>query len=396
MYVSGLKRYRKYLLALGLITLAASLALYWLQREPVYRGRKISEWILDLQSQDPKAAQQAQQVIKALGPAAVPWLAGVLQTHNTPFRRMAVKLSAHLPGRVRSFGGRFFGSQANPMSQYQVTRALEQLGTNAAGAVPVLGEHLQGQNELLSSGAATALLNIGPASVPALISALDSSSYYVQANACRALWQLGTNAAPAAPKLNWVLTNCTGNILPSAAHALALAGPSAVPLLTNNLQNSNATVRYWSVYALNSSSTISSNLLPLALQLAGDSDPDVRKETATFLGNFLGSSTTAEAVLIELLEHDKPVVQLAVLQVAMSRFRLVRNHTSTFINALGSPEARVRKQAAVVFGQAFRYGRDAVPALEKLRGDDDAGVRAAAEEALRAITGSESPSETPK
>jgi hypothetical protein len=363
-------------------------AFYWLQKEPTYRGKPVSQWLTELSSTNANTLREAQAALREMGPAAAPWLAGELRKEDSAFRRVAARVGGYFPSTVRRVGHRFFRSDDNFMAKYNAVRALENIGTNGLAAIPELGKLLDGPNDVLSSVAASALAKMGSPAVPVLTNALNSQRFVARANACKALWEMGPPGAAAAPRLNAILTNEVGEILASASFALARIGPASTELLISNLDNTNARARYWSAYALRVSSYLPTNGLPRILGLTKDSDPKIRKEGVALLGGFLVDFPEADAVLLNAIENEVPLVQVSALETASIRRRFVVDHLDIISDALNSPESQVRKQAAILLSRSGRFGASVVPALEQAQQDPEKDVRDAAQNSLEGITAS--------
>ncbi|MEY4388153.1 MAG: hypothetical protein RLY20_3436 [Verrucomicrobiota bacterium] len=185
--------------------------------EPSYRGKKLSQWLLN--SAD---AGEAEIAVRAMGTNAIPyllrWLADTDSNHNL-----------HAPNGFAI------------------------LGETAAPAIPQLEQLLLGTNELAATLAASALGRIGRPAAPVLIGALTNANYRISTDAALRLQDLGTNALPAIPILLKQLESPRAKIRARATDTLGsmeLEPATVVPALTRRLYDSSDPVRHLAVSAL--------------------------------------------------------------------------------------------------------------------------------------------------
>jgi HEAT repeat protein len=121
--------------------------------------------------------------------------------------------------------------------------ALERMGANAKGAVPVLIEMLKDDDPFLRTAADRILQKIGADAMPALLKAIrDRDNEGPDA----ILGRLGATARPAIPELLKLLKDPDPLLRQRAARCLGLIGPEAreaLPALREALQDRNFTVR---------------------------------------------------------------------------------------------------------------------------------------------------------
>lgn len=165
-----------------------------LQREPVYNGRPLSEWVADLQ--DHAKQQDAVVVLAQMGPRAkmaVPSLIEILK---------------HQDGSVRSSAASVLG----------------RMGGDAQTAVPSLVDALKDSNRDVRLNAAIALQWISSGvkrtAVAALIDVLQDRDPSLRGKAALALGDTGPDGAQAVPALRKALKDGNERVRSAAAGAL--------------------------------------------------------------------------------------------------------------------------------------------------------------------------------
>ena len=382
------RRLLKTTLLLVTIAMVVGLAVYWLNREPRYQGRKLSEWAADARSDKGEEQKKAKEALIAMGDQAVPHLAGSLVKGETLLEKINRKVGDKLPAKYRKHAVKLFGVRETIERKREALRALQLMGTNAQQAVPELGIILRDPNVLLSSMAGIALGEMGPAAVPVLVPALDEGDYNVRATACAALQRLGTNALPAAPRLVEYLVNESGPILGVASYTLARIGPGAFPALERAFTHTNANARRWAVYAVGFM-TPSPEDVSVLYPLTREKNPQVRLAAVEALARVYPGSEQVATVLRERFDDEDVAVRTAAIQgFATSPWRVIP-HMDACMEMLEDESPKVRGFAAEALMNVSPLSKRAVPQLEKLATDEDEFAREKALLALRTLTGEE-------
>jgi outer membrane protein assembly factor BamB/HEAT repeat protein len=183
--------------------------------------------------------RESNEIIRRLGPCAVPLLVETLTRDEASLRLQAVGILidfapdtvAAQPALVQAL------QDANPLVARDAARALGALGRLAAPSVPALVKALAHRDEHLRSYAAEALASIGPeaaAATPDLTDSLGDPVAGVRWAACEALAAMGPPAASAVPRLIEALKDefllvriCAAGAL---GHIGAMAAEAADPL----------------------------------------------------------------------------------------------------------------------------------------------------------------------
>jgi hypothetical protein len=275
------KRGRRILLVTAVVvavTLAA-LLLWPGDREPVYRGKKLSEWLLlPRQRGIPGPSPESTEAIQHIGTNALPFLVEWIQ-YRTP--RWRNRVANELYQRRLHSVANLFVKQADRATLS--TWAFSVLGPRASGAIPQLVPLLTNSDAETRVRAGSALGAIGTNSIPVLISAWTNRTLQTDIGALNTAWiTLGTNASPAVPVLIRLLGDKDEAI---AATSAALLGINpiepqlAVTALTSRIQGTNARVRFCAVYALGSFGPQAREAAPLLVRALDDNDASVRAAT---------------------------------------------------------------------------------------------------------------------
>lgn len=374
------------------MALVALLLVRWFDREPRFRGRALNEWVDDLGSRDYKVRQEAVEALRAMGPEAVPYLSGELTAKGTPVERAAEAISKHVPEFVKRPLRRIYSPGRAVVRKQVALNAISAMGTNAAAAVPALGQVLREPHVGLSSLAASALTQQGTNGVPVLIAALDDGDFNIRSAACNSLGLLRSNAAPAVPRLARIISEERGAIASAAMVALARIGEPAVPAMVNLLGDTNSLTRQLGAAAL-AQMGIHNNpaARPAILVLttaASDEDPVVRQYALQALAGADASSTEISGILLVALGDPKAEVRETAAAALALRPRVVRENLSTMYRALEDDSPTVRATAARALGQIGQHGMGAVPHLERLMTDTNDLVRFSARDAIETIRAS--------
>ncbi len=257
-----------------------------------------------------------------------------------------------------------------------------------------------------------------PATVPALVAALDDRDPEVRAAAAWALGALGGAAEPAVPGLAGSLRDEQEAVRTAAAQALGALGPrarSAAPALFAALDDPRAGVRAAAAQALARVELTAESVSSLSKAL-GNPDAYVRAFAAWSLGNLGPGAREAVPALVEALGPDDTanVVAAALARVgpaaaqavpalladlrgpdAGRRWRAARalgrigppaeSAVAELVAALRDPNEAVRAHAARALGRIGPGAKPAAADLQRATGDSDPGVRAEARQALERL-----------
>ncbi|MBI3465491.1 MAG: HEAT repeat domain-containing protein [Planctomycetes bacterium] len=259
-----------------------------------------------------------------------------------------------------------------------------------AQAVNLLMQGLKNPEPRHRMAAAQGLLALKPGSevvVPAMIEALQSNQPELAGLAVAALAETG---APAVPRLAEALKD-PACCLPAAA-ALGRIGPAAKPAvaaLLPLLKDENPAVRREVLLALGAIGPPAESVLDSAVSLLDDPDPKVRTAAAYVLGKLGPAAKSAAPALRKGLASGDPglnrIAAWALVKIEPENQENVRAAIPVLTEALAHEQAMVRREAADALRALGAQSRPALEALQRLANDPDPAVKAAAEEAIKAI-----------
>jgi outer membrane protein assembly factor BamB len=201
------------------------------------------------------------EIIRRIGPPAIPLLVELLRHEQVPFRRNAAD-------------------------------SLIDLAPETEGIQPALRQALKDEDSTVAGDAARALGALGPRaspSIPALVTTLSHDDPYVRVYAAEALASVGPKAVVATSNLADALGDPVPGVRWAAAEALASIGPaaySAVPQLIEALQDEFLYVRICAAGALGYIGP-KAQMARDALRLATN-DPALREEAEWALNRIAG------------------------------------------------------------------------------------------------------------
>jgi HEAT repeat protein len=424
-----------------------------------FKGKTLSYWLEQLRDRDAGTRIEAVHALAAIGevdPQVIPVLAATLKDRNLEVRVEAVKALAHIgeddrkavpvliravkegPSWVRAEAVQALASLADPGTIPTLTEALgakevdirakaaEALGAfsaRARAAVPELARVLRqdGQNPYVSQRAAIALLQIGPAAVPALADILKDS------HPDRRLWAvvaLAGGGGKAVPLLGSALKDPDRDIRFRAAQYLGLIGdkgngPSARIVVNFDVGGPPFNGKVVAISGADAREAVS--FLRDALN---DRDSGVRVAVTEALGRIGPEARLAVPALLRLWENKDGsadmTVQYAVAgalwridPIAAARARAflqvggrrgpafgpgsrsapggarssdvpdeVKGAIPTLIRSLADKDPDTRAGAASALGVIGPDAAAAIPSLTRALQDDSEAVRAAAAKAL--------------
>lgn len=415
----------------------------WLNPPPMYDGQPVPRWVRELGDANYHTAHRAQTTVPDIGPVATPYLIKLLEQPESQFdtfrnsvarkfpwlklkpydflraRSTAVQLLGQMapgdpeavPALVKALGdkdeslavaARESLSQAGEVAVMPLTEALKDnspsvrflaistladLGPNTSAAVPALLETLQDEVPELRSASIVALSRSGAevkTLLPAFVRAMSDKAVTVQLDAINAVASFQADAAPATDSLTHLLKNNEQWVRSSAAFALGQIGPQAseaIPTLKETLADASAHVRVTAATALWKITGKSDGLLPVFLGAL--KEPDLR------LRNY------ATQGLLQLGPPAYPHV-LEVFAVLKEEFEPGRYHSALRLlgdadetllpylkPALKDDDTRIRAATVFVLGRLAERQPEALSLVRQALKDNDAGVREAAERALR-------------
>ncbi|HVU89865.1 MAG TPA: HEAT repeat domain-containing protein [Pirellulales bacterium] len=222
--------------------------------------------------------------------------------------------------------------------RWRAARALETIGPKAKSAAPALLKALKDEDAAVRAHAARALGMLDdrrPSIVDGLASLITDPDAQVRRAAISALARLEPGQDVAIPLMVKALEDADPSVKLPALQSLAEGGAEAVPALVEALGHRQG--RYWATLVLAEMGPAAKDATPALAKLLEDPDPEVRMQAAMALGAIGADAASAQASLMAALADKTPAVRYA---------------------------------SAFALGQA--RAADALPALEKAEGGDDA------------------------
>lgn len=243
--------------------------------------------------------------------------------------------------------------------------------------VPVLREHLRGDNQRRRLLAAVALIRHGTEIEPALqilIAALAEPEEWAAIYSAQMLPRLAPASLPAVEPLAQA-TNRSDAAAQSAALGVATFGLPAVPKLIEALQHQDPARFPWTSHALAGVGPLTVPDLEAAM---GHENWFVRWGAAHALGLLGPNASSAGISMIPILSDDQPSVR-STAATSLQRMNANSKEVLTALLAAAQDEDdRVRSCIAVALGVLGKEDQRVVPALVSLSRDTSPDVRQAA------------------
>lgn len=180
------------------------------EREPVYQGKSLSEWLEGCNVQQSTIPlverpqwRQADRAIRHFGTNGIPTLLHVLRATDAPWKLTLLKLAAKQ--------GLFISYTPAPERNICGAMAFASLRETARNAVPALVQiYKENRSKESLNAVVIALSNIGPAAekaVPCLLDAATNSDFSIRFNALTALGEIHAQSELVVPVLVAALRN---------------------------------------------------------------------------------------------------------------------------------------------------------------------------------------------
>jgi HEAT repeat protein len=200
----------------------------------------------------------------------------------------------------------------------QAIDRLGALGAKGAEAVAPLVELLKDASPKVRAHAAQALGAIGPAAKPAaadLVELVKDPDPLVRRQAVRAVMHIRPGPQVMLPLCVKLLEDSDPGVRLRILHAIAEAGPQAMPGLLAALQNDKAA--YWACLVLREIGPAAKAAVPALTEKLKDPRPEIRREAALALGAMGSAAAPATGPLAALLddEHTRIAATLALAEI---------------------------------------------------------------------------------
>ncbi len=354
-------------------------------RSPLYQGKTVKTWLLQLSAPDPKARHEAQAAFQTLGTNAVPELARLVRVEDARWREVMRRIAFRLPRFARTLVLHRVSPPQAALVRPAAARALANLGPRAAAATPELVRALHDKVNGTCWEATVALGRIGGPAVPGLTSALQEEDATVRCAAARGLGEAGPESAPAVPALIQMLTRDSPAERAAAAQSLARIGTPAVAPLINVLVRERGAAREAAAAALlqhygRPGPHLAADRTSTADETAAAREQAIGVLAASGLANELVTKLLAGAV-----KDPAPGVRLAALKALAQGHWNLQPALPNLVAGLRDESPMVREWSARALGKIGPPAKAAIPGLTRLVQDKLESVRVAALEALESI-----------
>jgi hypothetical protein len=191
-------RRRKTILGiLALVVCGVLAVVFWPEKpEPVYKGKRLSEWVVDFGSNQPNALAEAVEAIETLGTNGIPYYLKWIRCQPSFLKSVQSRLVARSCNLLNLSAPK----DNKLLRAWGAYVALAQLGERAEPAIPQLLEYITNSGGASYYGmpeshdAVDALVEIGRPALPALLSLTTSSNEGVRLMGIEACKQFCTDA----------------------------------------------------------------------------------------------------------------------------------------------------------------------------------------------------------
>ena len=351
---------------LVIISLAGLMVFVLHPNDPVYEGKRASQWLDDLDSHQPFAVQEkAKKAIKELRAKAMPMIVDYLRSSDSKLNSLVAE--------------EFEGTPPSAYEERALT-AIELLGPTAASALPEV-EHalIEGGHE---SHAAAALLAIGPEAVEVLHRALQCTNSDVRQVAAWSIGDFGKPGEVCIPNLLKCLRGPDSDMRANAAHSLGMMHEEAklvVPALAANLGETNRRAFINVFDALARFGSEARDAVPALERETRKGEPMHRALAAVTLRSIdLQAAKKAGLATPQMLKTLRGTDADSRAMAAMLLFWLDREselEVADILPALSDTNATIRNLALVKLGRCTHVTKESLPAVAACLDDSNEGVR---------------------
>jgi len=263
--------------------------------------------------------------------------------------------------------------------------AAKSLGDLGQATVPALIKALEDQNSFVRRSAALALGRIGPsarAAVPTLVRGCKDKEEIVRGAAAKALGEIGLPAESAISALMERLKDENTSVRNRAANSLSKMGAVAVPTLMEAINDDQALIRRYAVNTLGRIGPEAVRAVPALIEALKSDDALLGNYAAYALGKI---GAAAVPGLTKAMKEIGPEVRGLAATAFEKMGKEARTALPALTQALKDSNPRVRRYAARALGGIGSEAQAAIPTLMKALRDDNGSVRGAAARALAQI-----------
>lgn len=265
-------------IVLGILLMAVAGGLFWQdtrQREPVYKGKRLSVWMKDWRMGfDPALQSATREAVRAMGTNTIPYVRAELRRHDSPFKLKLINL-ARKETRIK------FHIRTAEEVHEDAAIICAFAGPSARGQL--IGDWIQlvergGTNELWNAQMAQAggiEGGFGPEAFAPLMNALYSTNVLARSFAVAYLRYVPSRAKAIVPALLGKLTDTDGGVRGTAALSLGAMGQepkTVVPALLRGLDDPDVIMRLYCLKGLAAFTNEAPSIVPSLLRALGDAN----------------------------------------------------------------------------------------------------------------------------
>ncbi len=227
---------------------------------------------------------------------------------------------------------------------------------------------------------ALGLIGPEPGVVRLMTELLEDPDIAVRRNAAEALGNCGKAAESAIPELIKLYDDEENyHFRDRIAGYLGDIGLAALPALVEGLHHEDNEIRVGVLYAIGELGSDASVTASEVIELLDDDEPRVRRAAVSTLGKIGADPDEAIPALIDAMSDTDQFVREEAVDSLMEYGASAKPVIPDIIEALGDTNSKVRSSAAHIFK---KIGKDGIPHLEPLLGDENPDIRKQAVMAL--------------
>jgi HEAT repeat protein len=350
-------------------------------RHPAYEGQTIAQWAFQMTASDQASRNKATEVIRRVGPSAIPELAQAVVAKDSRFRTAAWRSIPKVPLVVRRLIARTVKPPDAVLLRMGAARGLALFGPEAQTALPELEIAFHDKYDPVVTEAGIALTAIGAPALPVFQRGLTNSDARIRRTSAYLLRDAGTGAIASTGDLFKALEDSDDSVRANAAYTIARVQTHVISNLAVVAQSGSVNSRDAAARGLMLLQQTIQRSMPSLVRMAKDADPNLRREAVEILRSLLTQSPPLGAFM-GALEDPVVDVRLAAVNALGSLGGRARPAAQALIRLLADDSPQVRAAAARALATLGAPSPEVVPPLQKLLGDRDPAVQAAAREAL--------------
>ena len=254
----------------------------WLSRpfsQPRVAGRNLDAWVLQLYNDYPQLDHEAVAALQAMGEPAVRQLARRVAANDSKLATAMLQYAEQFPVLGKIFPSHYW-------DRYMAAKALGEIGTNAAAAIPALQQMQADTNRHLTRVASAALVLIRNESITELARTCVDHANTNSTKAFGILLELGPHATGAVPIILNELQSTNEHVRLRASILLgnvAFALPEGVSIFTNLLSDTNKLICAQAIAGLANCGARAKPVTPLVTRFLDDADANCQSGALAFL-----------------------------------------------------------------------------------------------------------------